>query len=540
MASPLNHRRHRNYRNYRKYRRRQLTLAGTCAVIAVATGAAASAVAAAPPVPAAATLSRAGGMTAAKPHVAEGALGVNVAPWDYSYAPSDTGAPAMQRMLKAAGVGMLHYGGGMWADYYDWQTNSDIKKCLPRHTDGSFAGECSTGDALSFADFSKQARTLGAGSFVTVNYGSGTPDLAARWVAAARNTPGQAVRLWEVGNESYGCWEVNNPLAQAPERYRGYTPGTYISVHGRWENPTCPQVTQGAARGTQTLADSYAANSRKFFEAMKKADPSARIGVPWAFGSSVHGAAVQNAGVWNRTVLQADGQDAGFVDARWYPYDFSGRTGGANPSDSQVLRQLYTVPALYRQMRQTLNTYDPKAGVVIGETGITNAESLTVCQPVGAIFAAGDVLSWLAAGASSVNWFDLNNYGNTTPACKDGDYGLFTSSEQPAPETPYWGYLLASKLAVPGASLGAIMVSGPAAKSVLAYESVFPGGRRAIALVNTGASPARHVEVRPFKALSGRLRTWTYSTGAPRIVTGTAGTGSVTLPGESIRVMETG
>jgi hypothetical protein len=83
------------------------------------------------------------------------------------------------------------------------------------------------------------------------------------------------------------------------------------------------------------------------------------------------------------------------------------------------------------------------------------------------------------------------------------------------------------------------MVSGPAAKSVLAYESVFPGGRRAIALVNTGASPARHVEVRPFKALSGRLRTWTYSTGAPRIVTGTAGTGSVTLPGESIRVMET-
>lgn len=529
MASPLS------------YRTRQRMVAGACAVVATATAVAASVFTAAPSAPAASTVSRSAGVAPPGSRVGDGALGVNVAPWDYSYAPSDPGASVMQRMLKRAGIGMLHYGGGMWADFYNWETNTDIKKCLPYHADGSFTSGCSTGDALSFASFSKQARALGAGSFVTVNYGSGTPALAARWVSAARTTPGEGVRLWEVGNESYGCWEVDNPLASAPAKYRGYTPNTYVNLqNGRRENPTCPQARQGSARGTQTLANSYAANSLKFLKAMKKADPNAQIGVPWAFGANVHGATVPAAAAWNRTVLRADGQYASFVDARWYPFGFGGATGGANPTDSQVLRQLYAIPALYRQMRQTLDTYDRNAGVVLGETGITNHPSLTVCQPVGAVFAAGDVLSWLAAGASSVNWFDLNNYGNKTAACRKGDYGLFTSSEPPVPETPYWGYLLASKLAVPGATLGAIRTSS--AKTVLAFESVLPDGRRAVALVNTGASPARNVKIQPFKALTGAgaLRTWTYSIGTPRIVAGTARSGAVTLPAESVRVMESG
>ena len=52
--------------------------------------------------------------------------------------------------------------------------------------------------------------------------------------------------------------------------------------------------------------------------------------------------------------------------------------------------------------------------MVVGETGVSNNETTTVCTPAGALFAAGDVLSWLAAGAKSVDWWDMNNYGNTT------------------------------------------------------------------------------------------------------------------------------
>ena len=49
--------------------------------------------------------------------------------------------------------------------------------------------------------------------------------------------------LWEVGNENYGCWEVDNWLTQAPENFRGYKPNDFTTVNGVYENPTCPQVT---------------------------------------------------------------------------------------------------------------------------------------------------------------------------------------------------------------------------------------------------------------------------------------------------------
>ena len=57
--------------------------------------------------------------------------------------------------------------------------------------------------------FSKKARAIGAQSFVTVNYGSGTP---AEAEAEVKQAKGPAIRspLWEIGNEGYGCWEANN------------------------------------------------------------------------------------------------------------------------------------------------------------------------------------------------------------------------------------------------------------------------------------------------------------------------------------------
>jgi hypothetical protein len=67
---------------------------------------------------------------------------------------------------------------------------------------------------------------------VTVNYGSGTPSEAAAWVTHSLTTPGDGVAFWEVGNETYGCWEVDNWLAGPPEDYQGYTPNTYTEVNG--------------------------------------------------------------------------------------------------------------------------------------------------------------------------------------------------------------------------------------------------------------------------------------------------------------------
>jgi hypothetical protein len=476
------------------------------------------------------------------------ALGLNTAPWDYIYAANTSaagGVDVIQPLLRAADIGLLRYGGGSYADYYDWQLNSNIQNCLPGDPTASFvvtSGGCATSDSLGFDQFSAQAKAIGAQSFVTVNYGSGTPAEAAAWVSHS----GDSVARWEVGNENYGCWEVNNWLAKAPEFYQGYTPNTYTTVNGVYENPTCPQVTQGNAKGTQTLATSYAVNARSFLIAMKKADPAAAIGVPWAFGSAVSGASVPDNTEWNNTVLGQDGRYVGFVDAHYYPFFFGGATGGSNPSDQQVLRSLMSVPSLYKQMRGELDVYAPRAQVVVGETGVSNNETTTVCTPAGALFAAGDVLSWLAAGAASVDWWDMNNYGNTGATCTSADYGMFTSASPPAPETPYYGYVLASVLARPHALLSALGTSDPA--DVLAYASRLPGGAEALAFLNTNTSSAETVSFRPAAPLSGQLHTWTYSAGDQNatdsnIVQGTTSATSLghglSLPPESMVILET-
>ena len=476
------------------------------------------------------------------------ALGLNTAPWDYIYA-ADTsaggGVNTIQPLLQAAGVGLLRYGGGSYGDYYDWQTNSNIQNCLPDDPTASFvitSTGCATADSLGFDQFSAQAKAVGAQSFVTVNYGSGTPAEAAAWVTHAETTPGDSVALWEVGNENYGCWEVNNWLAKAPENYQGYTPNTYTTVNGVFENPTCPQVTQGNAAGTQTLATSYAVNALQFLRAMKAAGPTARIGVPWAFGSAVTGAAVPDSQEWNDTVLGRDGRYVSFVDAHYYPFSFGGATGGSNPTDQQVLQSLMAVPGLYRQIRRELDAYDPRAAVVVGESGVSNNETTTVCTPAGALFAAGDVLSWLAAGARSVSWWDMNNYGNTGAACTSPDYGMFTSGSPPVPETPYYGYVLASMLAPPHALLASMPTTDPA--DVLAYQSLLPGGRTAVAFINTSTSTAETVRYHPDVPLAGQLSTWTYSAGDQNttnsnIVQGTTTAApSVTVPAESMVILE--
>jgi hypothetical protein len=489
------------------------------------------------------------------------ALGLNTAPWDYVYAADVSaggGLDTIQPLLKAADIGLLRYGGGSYADYYDWQANTDIQTCIWGNPYGSFTGapspydttapftgaSCDSTDSLPFDQFSAQAKAIGAGSFVTVNYGSGTPAEAAAWVSHSLSTSGDSVALWEVGNENYGCWEVNNWLAQAPADFQGYKPNDYTSVNGVTENATCPQVTQGDAQGTQTLATSYAVNARQFMVAMKQADPAAQIGVPWAFGSSVPGASVPDNSEWNDTVLGQDGRYVSFVDAHYYPFSFGGATGGSNPTDQQVLQSLMSVPSLYGQIRAELDARDPGARVVVGETGVSNNETTTVCTPAGALFAAGDVLSWLAAGAQSVDWWDMNNYGNTTATCTNSDYGMFTSSSPPAPETPYYGYVLASVLARPGAFLSTLGTTDPA--DVLAYQSRLPGGQEAVAFINTNTTSAQTVNF--LAPLRGQLKTWTYTAASQNatdsaIVQGTTSASSlahgITLPAESMIILET-
>src|ERR1019366_1086942 len=128
-----------------------------------------------------------------------------------------TDPTTIDNLLKSAGLRLLRFPGGGWSDEYDWSTDTDSSKCT-----GAITSTCTAVDPLSFDDFSVRARSESASTFVTVNYGSGTPRQAAAWVTRAATTSGDVVALWEVGNETYSCYETNDHLAEAPTFVKGY------------------------------------------------------------------------------------------------------------------------------------------------------------------------------------------------------------------------------------------------------------------------------------------------------------------------------
>ena len=184
----------------------------------------------------------------------------------------------------------------------------------------------------------------------------------------------------------------------------------------------------------------------------------------------------------------------------------------------------------------------------MGETGASYLVTNVPCTPAGALFAAGDALEWLAAGAQSVDWWTLDTNANDeqrrrVPA-RRGDVHRIPEHRHAGAAHAVMGYLLASPLAKPGAELSSL-ISDPT--NVLAFQSVLPDGQVAVALINTNTSTAEKVKVST--SLTGDLSTETYSAGNQnaantKIVDGTATAGAiaggVTLPAESILVLKSG
>jgi hypothetical protein len=460
-------------------------------------------------------------------------LGMNIAPWDPLYSTASS-LKVLQPLLKKAGIDDLRYGGGVSADMYDWQTNTSIQNC-PTTSASGFTAACATYLGLDFADFSKNARALGAQSNVTVNYGSGTPALAAAWVKHAKTTAGQAVAQWTIGNENYGCWETNNYLVNPPVSYKGYVPTV---------DATCPMNRLGLDAGMTAVATSYADNAKNFMIAMKQQNPSAQIGVPYAFDSSVGGASVGDNEIWNSTVLKTDAKYVNFVDAHFYPFGFYGTPGtDFNPTAQQVAQSVSDIPAEYAKIRSDLNAYDPSAKVTVGETGVSFQATSVACEPVGALFAAGDALSWLAAGAQSVDWWQLDTGANVGAQCTKPEEGMFSGGATPSPLSYYMGYYLAAFLAQPGAKLSRLSTTDNA--DVYAFQSVLPNGKVAVELINTDTGAP--VTIKFSSALKGKLTGTVYRADDQnalntRTLTGgnnaASVAGGIRLPAESILVLK--
>jgi hypothetical protein len=484
-------------------------------------------------------------------------LGLDVGPWDTLYS-DPSKLSMMQSYLKAAGIGQLHYGGGGTADQYDWQNNTVVNnptECGTAPTPASFTEPpCPHIEPFAFSQFSANARAVGDQSYVTVDYGTGTPDMAANWVTKADTTAGEGVAQWSIGNESYGCWEYDSWLTGAPLDDTGYAAN---------DNATCPWVMAGdQGVGVTEMANSYVANALPYMQEMTAAATAAgdsiKIGVPWAFDGTVGGAGVPNNASWDSTLLT--GLDTAtthvsFVEAHWYPYGFGGAPTGTQgkPTVQQVIQSVETIPTHYASIQGILAQNDSDATVTIGETGVSYLPTSVPCLPAGALFAAGDALEWLSSGAQTVDWWPMETGDNPKAACNTPDEAMFTGNG--TPDTMYTGYLLASQLAKPNAQLSRLTVTNLSDRgntnNAVGFQSVLPDGQVVVALMNTNTSSAQRVSIN--SSLTGNLSTESYIAGdqakatatsaAPtRIVTGTttagAIAGSITVPAQSIVVLK--
>jgi len=187
---------------------------------------------------------------------------------------------------------LIRYPGGCFADSYHWEDGIGPRAERPLRENevwGSVGGEFGSDEPIYFGtdEFLAFCEEVGAASYLTVNFGSGTPEEAARWVEYVNGPVSSAygalraenghpapygVKLWGVGNEIYGSWEIGN-----------------------------------------TDASTYADGFIEFAAAMKEVDPEIElvaVGCPQETQFCPEG--------WNRTVIERAGHEIDHLSLHKY------------------------------------------------------------------------------------------------------------------------------------------------------------------------------------------------------------------------------
>jgi hypothetical protein len=375
-------------------------------------------------------------------------LGVNDAIWD-----AELGTATTSALLKEPGVKMVRYPGGSYADIYHWKDHTAPGGYVAPNTD--------------FDTYMASVKAAGAKPIVIANYGTGTAQEAAEWVAYANTTKRYGVKYWEIGNENYGnghygtAWEADEHEDKSPT--------------------------------------AYANAVVEYARAMKAVDPTIKIGAvlttPGSWPDGIVGDG--DAATWNETVLSIAGPSVDFVILHWYP-------GGSTAEALAAPQQSTDITELTRA--QLAAFAGPGASrIEIAMTELNTQTSYT-SQP-GALFAADAYASLWGAGVSNVDWWNVRNgMGTVSTVAGQTDYddsGLFSSGTcsedgttcEPAAGTPfaaYHGLQMLDRLADPGDQLVRVTTGDPL---VTGHAARRPDGKLAVLLLNKDPDNARTVSI---------------------------------------------
>jgi hypothetical protein len=392
--------------------------------------------------------------------VDERLFGVNAVLWDAQAAAPDTIA-----LVQAAGLRMIRVPGGSLSDEYHWTTNTSLSNTWTW--------------ATGFDGFIRLITGVGTQAFVTVNYGTGTPQEAAAWVAYANADPALLGSASDViiGIDSKGVdwltagyWanlRASAPLAAddgrnflrisrtAPVGIRYWEIGN--EVYGTWE-------TDQQAVGHDPYT--YAVRAKDYIAKMKAVDPSIAVGVVATTGEDSY---------TNNTSHPATNPRTGIAHNGWTPvllatlrslpitpdfliyhrYDQS----PGQESDAGLLQSAASWPADAASLRGQLTDYLGASGAGV-ELLVTENNSVNTnpgkqsTSLVNGLFLADSVGNLLQTEFNALTWWDLRNgppadsggniIGNQSASLYGwrtyGDYGMLSMPHTGGAATFYEKY----------------------------------------------------------------------------------------------------
>ncbi|MDR0517474.1 MAG: hypothetical protein LBH25_10570 [Fibromonadaceae bacterium] len=306
------------------------------------------------------------------PAISPAVFGINAALWD-----GDLLKPETKTQVKKVNHGIVRYPGGLRADDDHWEEVLAANNWM-----------------VNTDQFLKWCEETGTSPMFTVNFGTGTKEEAARWVEHTNKKKKANVKYWEIGNELYGDWHA---------QYAKY----------------------GADKG-----HAYGKRAREFVEAMKKVDPTIKVGVLGVLD-----------GEWNENVLKYTADVADALIIHHYPQHFGEENDFGLLASPQDLEKIFArvKEAIKKNSKKDMEIWLTEWNSVDFNPGL---QSISM---VNALFVA-DYLGTLAkVGAGSAQYWDIHN--DVTP--EGGDYGYLSRSydEQIGgnkPRPSYFAFQMAS------------------------------------------------------------------------------------------------
>jgi hypothetical protein len=328
-------------------------------------------------------------------------FGLNAAIWDGAYATATT-----QNLLTEIDNRVLRFPGGSISDIYHWATNTSEGQTFQWVTD--------------FDDFASIAKATKAKAYITVNYGTGTPQEAADWVRYSNRTKHYDFKYWEVGNENYGTWEEDHNT-------RPHDPVT------------------------------YATRFKDYYLQMKAADRSIKIGVVITTGEDSYANYPDEIVTNPRTGLSHSGwtpvmlttlKNLDVIPDFVSYHRYAQNAGGEN--DALLLTSSATWANDAADLRQQLQDY---LGHAAHRVELTCTENNSVSTDPGkqstslvnGLFLADSLGNLMKTEFNSLVWWDLRN-GQSTSANNSpslygwrqyGDYGIVNAADPAGPADRY-------------------------------------------------------------------------------------------------------